>query len=248
MRISTHTTIRQIALHVPGSTEMFQQEGIDYCCGADHTLEEACREAQVSVEHIAGRIERLAVAAEQEPQRNWQIEPLFLLTSHIVNQHHEFARREMPRLAQHALQVISVHGPSHPELARIEVLLRAMTREFNLHMMREEQMLFPYIVQLEECDRHSEIPPVPPFGTVENPMRSIGSEHDSAAEMLRELRYLTVNFTPPPDACPTFQRFYAALKAFEADMHEHIHLEDNILFPRALELETNNRFVVMGNV
>lgn len=248
MRISTHTTIRQIALHVPGSTEVLQQEGVDYCCGADRTLEEACQDAGLAVDQLLHRLETLAAEAELEPPRNWQIEPLFLLTSHIVNRHHEFARREMPRLSQMSLQVMSAHGQNHPELARIDVLLRAMAREFNMHMMREEQMLFPYIVQLEDCDRHNDVPPTPPFGTVENPMRSVMSEHDSVAEMLREVRVLTGNFAPPLDACPTYLRFYAALKAFEADMHEHIHLEDNVLFPRALELETNSRFALLGNI
>lgn len=248
MRVSTHTTIRQIALHVPGATEIFQQEGIDYCCGADRTLEEACRDAAVPAEHITLRLGKLAVPDEQEPAPNWQIEPLFLLTSHIVTQHHEFARRELPRLSQLALQVMSAHGARHPELARVELLLRAMTREFSLHMMREEQALFPYIVQLEECDRRGELPPPAPFGTVESPVRSMMAEHDSAAEMLRELRYLTANFTAPADACPTYQRFCAELKSFEADTHEHIHLEDNVLFPRALELETTSRFVLLGNL
>lgn len=248
MRVSTHTTIRQIALHVPGATEIFQEEGIDYCCGADRTLDEACRDAETSLEHILHRLEKLAGEAEPEPPRNWQIEPLFLLTSHIINRHHEFTRRELPRLAQECRQVMAAHAQKHPELARIETLLRAMSREFSVHMMREEQQLFPYIVQLEEADRRAELPPPVPFGTIENPIRGVGAEHDSAAEMLRELRYLTANFVAPADACPTFERFYAALKAFEADMHEHIHLEDNILFPRALELETNNRYVLMANL
>lgn len=247
MRVSPNTTIRQIALHIPGSTRVFQQEGIDFCGGAERTLEEACVDADLSLDYLVRQLESLADDAERQTPRNWQIEPLFLLTSHIVNQHHEYARREMPRLAQQALALSRTLGESHPELARIEVLLRAMIREFSVHMLAEEQTIFPYIVQLESADRDTELPPPPPAASEENPLRNMMAEHDSAVEMLRELRFLTSDFAPPPDANTSLERFYSALDAFEADMQEHIHLEDNVLFPRALELETCNRAAVLGS-
>ena len=245
MRVSPNTTIRQIALHVPGSTGIFQQEGIDFGRGAERTLEEACVEADVSFDYLARRLESLPAGSDEQAPQNWQIEPLFLLTSHIVTQHHDYARRELPRLAQQAMTLAAAEGENHPDLARVEVLLRAMIREFNLHMMREEQMIFPYIVQLEAADREEEPPPQPPVGPDENPLRNLMAEHDSAIEMLRELRYLTDNFSPPSDADASMERLYNGLRAFEADMQEHIHLEDNVLFPRALDIESACRPAVL---
>jgi regulator of cell morphogenesis and NO signaling len=234
MRVSPNSTIRQIALHVPGSTGVFQQEGIDFRSDAERTLEEACVEADLSLDYLARRLESLE---GDESGRNWLTEPLLLLTSHIVHQHHEYARHEMPRLAQQALSLSRSQGDRYPELARIEVLLRAMVREFSVHMLAEEQTVFPYIVQLEAAD--NELPQA--AAGEDSPLRNLMAEHDSAVEMLRELRYLTGDFTPPPDASPALERFYCALDAFEADMQEHIQLEDNVLFPRALELENYYR-------
>jgi regulator of cell morphogenesis and NO signaling len=245
MRVSPNTTIRQIALHVPGSTGIFQQEGIDFCGADERTLEEACVEADVSFDYLARRLESLTAGSDEQPIQNWQIEPLFLLTSHIVTEHHEYARHELPRLAQQAMSLAAVEGEERPELGRIEVLLRAMTREFNIHMMREEQMIFPYIVQLEAADREDDVPPQAPAGSAENPLRGMMAEHDSAIEMLRELRYLTDNFTPSPDSGAPLERLYNALRAFEADMQQHIHLEDNVLFPRALDMESATQPAVL---
>lgn len=243
MRVSPNTTIRQIALHIPGSTGIFQQEGIDIRAGAERTLEEACVDADLSFDYLSRRLESLA-DDPAEQARNWHDEPLALLTSHIVNQHHQYARHEMPRLAQQALSLSRTLGEKFPELVRIEVLLRAMIREFSVHMLSEEQMIFPYIVQLEGVESGSV--PAPPDGGEESPLRNLMAEHDSAVEMLRELRYLTADFTPPQDASPVLERFYCALDAFESDMQEHIHLEDNVLFPRALELEAYIRPAVPG--
>ena len=243
MRVSPNTTIRHLALHVPGSTDIFQQEGIDFRRDAECTLEEACVEADLSLDYLARRLASLD-DSEPEAGRNWQIEPLLLLTSHIVHQHHEYARHEMPRLAQQALSLSRSLGERYPELARIEVLLRAMIREFSVHMLAEEQTIFPYIAQLEAAD--AEQPLQTPAGNDESPLRNLMAEHDSAVEMLRELRYLTADFTPPEDANAALERFYCALDAFESDMQEHIHLEDNVLFPRALELEAYYRPAVVS--
>ena len=241
MRVSPNSTIRQIALHVPGSIDLFHEEGIDLRGDAEQTLEEACVHADLSFDYLSRRLEILAEEALERSERNWHSEPLFVITSHIVNVHHAYARHEMPRLAQTARMLSRTHGAVCPELARIEVLLRAMIREFSVHMLSEEQTIFPYIVQLEAAERESEAPPQSPGGTDESPLRNMMAEHDSAVEMLRELRYLANDFTPPADADQQLERFYCALDAFEADMQDHIELEDNVLFPRALELELSGR-------
>lgn len=245
MRVSPNSTIRDIALQIPGSARVFRQQGIDFRGGAERTLEEVCIEADVSLDYLARRLESLAGESEPPSAPDWHSEPLCLLTSHIVNQHHEYARHEMPRLAQQALSLSRSLGSAYPELGRIEVLLRAMIREFSVHMLSEEQMIFPYIVQLEAASQGSERP-MSPMGSDESPLSNMMAEHDSAVEMLRELRYLTADFTPPPDANPALERFYCALDAFESDMQEHIRLEDNVLFPRALELENSHRPAVLA--
>jgi regulator of cell morphogenesis and NO signaling len=243
MRVSPNSTIRDIALHIPGSAEVFLQEGIDFRAGAERTLEEVCVDADVSLDYLARRLESLG--GESAPaSRNWHSEPLCLLTSHIVNEHHQYARHEMPRLAQQARSLARAAGATYPELTRIEVLLRAMIREFSVHMLSEEQMIFPYIVQLEAASHGSERP-MSPLGSEESPLRNVMAEHESAVEMLRELRYLTADFTPP-DPNPALERFYCALDAFESDMQEHLRLEDIVLFPRALDLESTRPTVVLA--
>ena len=249
MRVSPNSTIRQIALHVPGSIDLFHQEGIDPRSNAEQTLEEACVHADLSLDYVARRLELLAEEASERSARNWYNEPLFVITSHIVNVHHAYARHEMPRLAQTALMLARIYGSTYPELTRVEVLLRAMIREFSVHMLSEEQTIFPYIVQLEAAERESAPPPQSPSGTDESPLRNMMAEHDSAVEMLRELRYLTNEFTPPVEGDQHLERFYSALDAFEADMQDHIEIEDNVLFPRAIELELSQRPVMTwGNV
>ena len=238
MRVNPNSTIRHIALHIPGSAAVFQQEGIDFA--SDRTLEEVCVEADLSIEYLGRRLEAATGEVERQAMRNWHIEPLFILTSHIVNVHHAYARHELPRLAQQARLLSRSFAKQYPELMRIEVLLRAMIREFSVHMQSEEQMIFPYIVQLEAADEDS-APPQPPSGVSESPLRHVMAEHDSAVEMLHELQYLTSDFTPPADADPALVRFYSALDVFEGDMQAHIELEDNVLFPRALELEAQSR-------
>lgn len=247
MTISSNTSVRQIAIHVPGSTRVFEQAGIDYCGGGQHTLHEACLAAKVPLLEVTRKLEALAIPVEDD-LHNWPIEPLFVLTSHIVTHHHEYMRRELPRLAELAADVARQDGPRYPELLRVETLARALAREVTLHMTKEEQILFPYIMQLEEHDERNEVPPPPPFGTVENPIRMMMAEHDSATEMLREIRHLSHGFTAPPDAGTTFLLLYAGLHSLEADLHLHIHLENNVLFPRALELEAKNQFAVLSNI
>jgi regulator of cell morphogenesis and NO signaling len=241
MRVSPNSTIRQIALHVPGSIDLFHEEGIDLGSGAEQTLEEACVHADLSLDYLCRRLELLAEEASDRSARNWHREPLFVITSHIVNVHHAYARHEMPRLAQTALTLSRTYGATCPELARVEVLLRAMIREFSVHMLAEEQTIFPYIAQLEAAELENQRPPQSPSGTDESPLRNMMAEHDSAVEMLRELRYLTNEFNPPVEGDLQLERFYSALDAFEADMQDHIELEDNVLFPRALELELSGR-------
>ncbi len=236
MQVETTKTVRELALENPNATRVFERLGIDYCCGGGKTLEQACASAHVSLDGVlASLAEGQAVPAAD---RDWTNASLAELAHHIVDTHHQYVKQEAPRLEQLADKVASVHGQNHPEVAHIRATFQALAMELSSHLWKEEQILFPYIEEMEQAVSHG--CPVPPcrFGTVQNPVRMMVMEHDSAGDALRELRASSSNYTVPPDACVTYKTFYAALEAFEADLHQHIHLENNILFPRAMQMES----------
>jgi regulator of cell morphogenesis and NO signaling len=229
-------TVREIALNQPSSIRVFEQFGIDYCCGGRKPLAIACTEQDVE---IGALLTALANAAsESRPElTNWSKASLENLAGHIVSQHHEYVKKELPRLDTLAKKVVAAHGSHHAELPDIQSALQALDQELTQHLMKEEQILFPYIAQLERALATGSARPHSCFGTVANPITMMMQEHDGAGELLAQIRQLSSNFTVPQDACPTYHAFYAGLKEFEQDLHQHIHLENNILFPRAIEME-----------
>lgn len=181
-------------------------------------------------------------AALEKPEpapadRDWRGAPLSELVRYIVDKHHSFTREEINRLAPLISKVISVHGKNHPELLQVQSLFQDLAKELTVHMMKEEQILFPYIQEMEEAvNRKRSLPPAM-FGTVQNPVRMMMMEHDSSGQTLHRIREATNGYVAPPDGCVTYQTLYRALEAFEKDLHSHIHLENNILFPRSVDLE-----------
>ena len=175
--------------------------------------------------------------AEQSESTNWQAEPLSSLISYILDKHHVFTRNELARIDPLMAKVLKVYGEQRAELSQIRALFEELNRDLLAHMQKEETVLFPYISLMESARQNGQAIPKPPFHRVENPLRVMMSEHDRAGELLRSIRKLTGNFTAPEGACISYQTLYRALEDLEADLHEHIHLENNILFPRALDLE-----------
>jgi len=167
----------------------------------------------------------------------WSGKPLVSLMDHIVTTHHTFCRQEVARVGSLFKGVIAKHGKDHPELKRMEALLSAIARDLLMHLIREEQTLFPYITRVEEAVRQKAAVSWPPFGTVENPIRMMVLEHDQTGEELKEIGRLSNDYTPPSSATEDYADLYGALRAFERDMREHIHAEDDLLFPRAIALE-----------
>jgi regulator of cell morphogenesis and NO signaling len=157
--------------------------------------------------------------------------------AHIVEKHHTFTRDELARLEALLAKVCGVHGQNHPELFHIQNQFQELRRDLEPHMLREERVLFPYIIRMEETIEEKQPLPVPPFGTVRNPVRVMMAEHDADGDILRAMREASSDYTTPPDGCISFQTLYSALITLEADLHQHIHLENNILFPRAAGLE-----------
>jgi len=234
----TTKTVRELALEVPGATRVFERLGVDYCCGGNRKLAEACQAANVGLEQAIDSLEMADLAAHAaQKDKDWNAEPLSVLIAHIKNTHHKYTREEIARLGPLTEKVLGVHGKNHPELAEIRAILADLSQELMTHLMKEEMMLFPYIERLEESaiERRPILPA--PFGTVQNPVAMMMHEHDDAGSALRALRRTSNDYTAPADACVSYQTLYQALAELEADLHQHIHLENNILFPRAVALE-----------
>lgn len=238
MTVSTTKTLRDVAVEFPGATRIFEKLGIDYCCGGNKSLEEACAASRLSVDEVLDSLDLAEETARAtKKDRNWLAEPLADLVAHINSTHHEYTREEIARLGPLFAKVCSVHGKNHPELQSVRAAFSGLAQELSTHMMKEEVILFPYIVRMEEAVIQKEPVLPPPFGTVENPVAMMMHEHDSAGDALRTMRPCSAGYTPPGDACISFQTLYKALADFEINLHQHIHLENNILFPRAIEME-----------
>ena len=239
MTISATKTVRELAVEVPSATRIFEKLGIDYCCGGGKMLQDACSAAGVPVEQVIDSLEKAEqLQGEDQEFVDWQAEPLSRLISYILDKHHTFTRQELDRLEGLLAKVVSAHGERHPELQKIQKLFRALKEELLMHMFKEEQILFPYIFKMDEASSQNRAFPLPPFGTVHNPIRVMMMEHDGAGEILRQMRELSTDYSVPADGCISYQTLYQALEALEQDLHQHIHLENNILFPRAAEMES----------
>ena len=240
MALDAARTVRELAVEIPNATRTFEKLGIDYCCGGSRTLSDACHNAHVSLEQVLSELEHGsdfkpgAQSGEQEVAGG----TLGQLIEHIVGKHHVYVKQELPRLEQLLRKVVAVHGEGHPELRGIQQSFQGMSAELTMHMMKEENILFPYIVAMENAVSSGRPKPRPAFGTVSNPVHMMELEHDSAGAALKEISSLSSNYQPPESACFSYRTLYSALKDFEADLHQHIHLENNILFPRAIAMES----------
>lgn len=229
-------TVREIALESPSSIRIFEMLGIDYCCGGRKPLSDACLENNLEIAVVLAALESTK-NVRPATEVNWETKSLQQLVEHIVATHHEYVKRELPRLAVLAEKVVSRHGPTTPHLSVIQATLAQLDTELTHHLGKEEQILFPYIVDLERALLTATDRPASCFGTVANPIAMMTQEHDAAGALLVGLRKLSNGFLPPEGACPTYHAFYDGLREFEQDLHQHIHLENNILFPRAIQME-----------
>ncbi|HWR16553.1 MAG TPA: iron-sulfur cluster repair di-iron protein [Terriglobales bacterium] len=228
-------TVREFALEVPQATRVFEKLGIDYCCGGGKTLSDACDQAKIPVDEVLRRLSERG--AQPAGDANWTQATLSDLIDHIVTRHHGYVKQELPRLEQLLNKVATKHGERHPELNEIKPIFARLSDELTSHMMKEENILFPYIKQLEGSATDSGRVRAPMFGTVRNPIHMMEIEHDSAGDCLAEMRELSSGYQAPEEGCFSYKTLYQALADFELDLHQHIHLENNILFPRAIAIE-----------
>jgi regulator of cell morphogenesis and NO signaling len=236
MNITGETKVKEIAAANPRATRILEQAGVDYCCGGNKSLHDACAHVGVSEEEIMERLRENK--ADVEPaDKNWASAPLGDLTQHIRDKHHRYVREAVQRVPALLTRVKTKHGNNHPEIAEIEDLFLKIGREMIMHMQTEEQILFPYIEALERAANGEAVLEPPFFQTVRNPVQAMMEEHDAAAALVNQIHAASSAYTPPANACASYQALYRDLQEFEADLHEHVHLENNILFPRAIEME-----------
>lgn len=231
--IQSNQTVGQIVARYPQLARIFEELQIDYCCGGIRRLDDVCRERQLDMGQLVKRLTKVEAAATDSTAENWTTAPLAALCDDIVHTHHDYLRRELPRLSGLINKVVAAHGAKHPELAEVQQTFVELRAELEPHMMKEECILFPSIRYLESSGQATQFP----FGSLANPIRVMVSDHDHAGDALATLRRLTNGYFPPAGACNTYRVMLAGLAELERDMHQHVHKENNILFPRAVELE-----------
>lgn len=234
--MTTTTTLADVAATSLGAVRTLERYGLDYCCGGKQPFDEACLSKGLDPQSVHEEIEKSQGAGAQD--RDWQAAPLGDLVKHIVATHHEYLKLELPTLSNRLAKVHSVHGTRDPEtLNRMLEVFGSLRGEMEQHMHKEEVVLFPFIEQYGRAEAQGKPMPPVPFGSIANPIGVMEQEHTSAGDALGEIRALTQNYQLPPYACTTVRTLYEGLHALESDLHVHIHLENNILFPRAIALE-----------
>ncbi len=233
----TETTVGQLVADRPARARVFEKLGIDYCCGGKKPLATACEEKRLDLQLVLRELN----AADQDrdaAEHDWANKSMTELTRHIETTHHAYLKEELPRLDFITRKVAAVHGENHPEMVKVREVFVGLKAEMDSHMVKEEMILFPLCRRFEE---EKDAAAASHCGSVANPIRVMIAEHDDAGHALEQFRTLTDDYTPPPDACNTFRALVDSLKQLEADMHQHVHKENNILFPRAIEVEAKLR-------
>ncbi len=229
-------TIGELVASDYRKAEVFRKFGLDFCCGGHKTLKEACDKKGINVLEVESAIAEIEKTSKNNQQdfNNWELD---FLADYIVITHHKYVTEAIPMLNEFSAKVARVHGSSHPEVIEIAKHYNAVAEELSMHMPKEENILFPYIKSMVEAKR-KELPiSSPGFGTIANPIRMMEAEHVSAGGNMEKVNELSNGYAPPVDACASYRVLFAKLKEFEEDLHQHIHLENNILFPKAIELE-----------
>lgn len=236
MNITPDSSVRELVKLNFRTAQIFQANKIEYCCEGNKSISDACKESEVNPEQLIRQLE--AVLSQKRPDSEY-LNNLDLneICSYIVKRHHAYVRENIPFLKKNFEKLFKVHGEQYPELLKIIELLNVFTEDFTMHMQKEEIMLFPYIQRLESAKKANSPLPKAQFGSVSNPIGMMVAEHQDEGERFDEIVRLSKNYQLPDDACSTYEVTFNQLRDFENDLHHHIHLENNILFPKAIELE-----------
>lgn len=227
-------TIGQLAAKDLRKVEVFKKYGLDFCCGGKKTVKEACNELGLDAAAVEKELQETdkITAKNPMPYNEWGLD---FLADFIVNTHHAYVRKSLPEIRGYAAKVAQVHGGRHPELLPVQKLVEDVNEELTDHMVKEEQILFSYIKKLMAVDNKKDFQSQ--FGSINNPIDLMETEHESTGNMLKEIRTLTKDYELPDDACASYTVLFKMLEEFESDLFTHIHLENNILFPKAAKLE-----------
>jgi len=229
-------TLKQIVTDDHRTAAVFERYALDFCCNGGRRLDEACKAKGVDTNTLVQDLSQIATTPTTDAFRpaEWDLDAL---ADFIVNTHHRYVRRALPVLLPHVDKILSVHGKNHPELAGIAEHTHAVAAELSSHMQKEEMVLFPFIKAMVAAKNGQTPFQRPPFGSIRFPIAQMEAEHSSAGDALSYIRTASQDYTPPADACTTFMVTYRELAEFERDLHQHVHLENNILFPKAIALE-----------
>lgn len=219
---------------------VFKKYGIDFCCNGNRPIEEACAENNSNADQVKKDIFDVICSPGYTGNANSDFKtwPLDLLADYIEKKHHRYVTAQLPLLNAYLEKLCNVHGTKHPELFEIKDLFKGCAAELKAHMIKEESMLFPYIRKMVRAKEEEKNNIASPFGKVQNPIRMMMQEHDTEGKRFRKISALSNNYTAPADGCGTYSVTYALLQEFETDLQLHIHLENNILFPNAVVMET----------
>lgn len=237
MNITETQVIGELVAQDYRAAEVFSKYGIDFCCKGGLTLREVCEKKKINLPELITNLNEITALVENSrtEYKSW---PIDLLADYIEKKHHRYVVEKTPVIQQYLTKVTQVHGKAHPELAEILDNFNQSAQMLAAHMKKEELILFPYIRKMTIA-RENEVL-VPHFGTVENPIAMMKEEHNVEGERFRRISELSNGYTPPADACNTYRVTYSLLKEFEEDLHLHIHLENNILFPKAIKMEAEH--------
>ena len=229
-------TLGEIAAKDLRKAQIFRKYGLDFCCGGKKTVKEACSEKGLDVAKIEQELLQAdkVVSSRPLPYNEWELD---FLADYIVNTHHSYVKKNLPDILAYANKVARVHGSRHPELLPVRELVEEVYNEMMNHMVKEERILFPYIKDIVTAQKNTQPLQASHFGTVQNPINMMEMEHEVVGKNMEEIRTLTQNYELPDDACASYSLLYRMLAEFEEDLHIHVHLENNILFPKALKAE-----------
>lgn len=225
---TAQSTVGEIVAMFPKASDLFKTYKIDFCCGGNRPLAEALAEKNVPVEDVLHQLQTMYQQSLEKVEKNWLEASYTELIDHIIQKHHRFLMEELPQLSPYVTKVLRVHGPEQPHLVQVHKLFNELKTELEQHLMKEETKAFPLIIQFEQH------PTKENERAMKQVIEELVAEHDTAGDIIKEIRQITNDFTPPFDACGTYRLVYNRLEALEEDLFTHIHLENNILFPRIL--------------
>ncbi|HEX9151627.1 MAG TPA: iron-sulfur cluster repair di-iron protein [Flavobacterium sp.] len=215
---------------------IFSKHGIDFCCKGNRTIEEACDKKDIDTNGLLEQLNTV-LSTKNDSAIDFKLWPLDLLADYIEKTHHRYVEEKTQLILPFLDKLCKVHGAVHPELFEINALFKGCAGELAQHMKKEELILFPFIKKMVKATLTDELLDQPHFGTIKNPIAMMMEEHEAEGDRFIKIATLTDNYTPPEDACNTYRVTFAMLEEFEQDLHKHIHLENNILFPKAADLE-----------